>query len=61
MSLDDGHPPAQWQPIMRKHGTHILIPVVFALRPLLMQQLLVSEREVDIVAEVKVIMDDCLT
>lgn len=61
MPLDDGHPPAQRQPIVSKHGTHVLIPVVFALRPLLMQQLLVSKREVDIVAEVKVIVDDCLT
>lgn len=58
VALDDGHPPAEGQAVVRKHRAHVLVPVVLALGALLMQQLLVGEGEVDIVAEVKVIVDD---
>lgn len=61
MPLDNGHPPAHRQPVMRKHRAHVLIPVILPLRAFLMQQLLVGEREVDVVTEVKVIVDDRLT
>lgn len=61
MPLHNRYPPAQRQSIMRKHHRHVLIPMKLPLRTLLMQLFLVGEGEIDIVAEVKVIMDDNLT
>lgn len=61
MSLHNRNPPAQRQPIMRKHHGHVLIPMKLPLGAFLVELFLVGEGEIDVVAVVKVIMDDSLT